>query len=68
MLHEPEKVFPTKVKQILMSQSDFSLPAYPARVRYIINSVTNHELCYPLLILMSRSNFSLPAYPARVRR
>mmetsp|Transcript_6280 Transcript_6280/g.11501 ORF Transcript_6280/g.11501 Transcript_6280/m.11501 type:complete len:236 (+) Transcript_6280:1-708(+) len=30
-MHEPEKHFPPHVKTILMSQSDFNLPHYPAR-------------------------------------
>jgi len=31
MMHEPQKFFPPHVKTILMSQSDFELPNYPAR-------------------------------------
>merc|ERR1711870_72853 len=31
MMREPEKHFPPHVKTLLMSQSDFSLPDYPAR-------------------------------------
>jgi hypothetical protein len=31
MMREPEKHFPAHVKTILMSQSDFQLPEYPAR-------------------------------------
>lgn len=31
MMHDPEKHFPPHVKTILMSESDFSLPAAPAR-------------------------------------
>jgi hypothetical protein len=31
MMRQPEKYFPDHVKLILMSQSDFNLPNYPAR-------------------------------------
>jgi len=31
MMHDPEKWFPPHVKTILMSQSDFDLPSFPAR-------------------------------------